>query len=252
MAATSTMKPTAWLCRDPPAGPADRSPGPRGAGRRPHGAERRRGGRLCEPTDRYVIAPGARRAADARPAAVRRVPAIAGLAEALPLDDDAVDAATAMMTVRQWSDLDRGPRRAAAVARGTLSWCWPAKAITCPRYWLNDYAPDLIAGRAPPLSAHRPHRRAHRRRGRQVQPCRSIWTAPTASPRPSTAARTPAGPRGAQAHVVLGFMPPGAEARCVEALSADLESGRWDARHGHLRTRPTFESSMRLIVGWPA
>jgi len=37
----------------------------------------------------------------------------------------------------------------------------------------------------------------------------------------------------------------------VEALSAELNSGRWEERHGHLRTQPSFDGSLRLIVGWP-
>jgi hypothetical protein len=30
-------------------------------------------------------------------------------------------------------------------------------------------------------------------------------------------------------------------------LAADLESGRWDERHGHLRTQPEYDGSLRLI-----
>src|SRR5580658_6063429 len=60
-----------------------------------------------EPTDRYVLA--------VEPSAVMRaqrppqlVPAIHGVAESLPLDDQSVDAAMAMVTVHQWADLKKG------------------------------------------------------------------------------------------------------------------------------------------------
>ena len=34
----------------------------------------------------------------------------------------------------------------------------------------------------------------------------------------------------------------------LEALRADLESGAWDERHGHLRTAPELDVGLRLIV----
>jgi hypothetical protein len=34
-------------------------------------------------------------------------------------------------------------------------------------------------------------------------------------------------------------LPEGVEQRALAALSADLASGAWDARHGHLCTQPT-------------
>lgn len=34
----------------------------------------------------------------------------------------------------------------------------------------------------------------------------------------------------------------------VERLRTDLESGFWDEQYGHLRTRPSFEGSLVLVV----
>jgi hypothetical protein len=45
-----------------------------------------------------------------------------------------------------------------------------------------------------------------------------------------------------------GFIEPAVEERIVAALAADLESGAWDARHGHWRRQPFFEGAVRLIV----
>ena len=34
----------------------------------------------------------------------------------------------------------------------------------------------------------------------------------------------------------------------IKRLRADLKSGAWDARRGHLRTQPEFDGSLRLVV----
>ncbi|MBU1375714.1 MAG: class I SAM-dependent methyltransferase [Alphaproteobacteria bacterium] len=202
-----------------------------------------------EPTDRHVIAlePAAAMRAQRGP---DRVPAIAGFAEALPLDDGAVDAVMAIMTVHQWSDLDAGLAELRRVSRGPVV-VLAGDGDRLPLYWLNDYAPDLIAAeqlRYPPI-AH-----IARRIGRTAQ----VQAVPI--PLDCTDGFTEAfygrperllDPAVRKAQSSWGFMPEGAEARFVESLSADLASGHWDDRHVHLRTQPTFESSMRLIVGQP-
>jgi hypothetical protein len=38
------------------------------------------------------------------------------------------------------------------------------------------------------------------------------------------------------------------EARAVERLATDLESGEWDRRHGHLRGPAERDGGMRLLV----
>jgi hypothetical protein len=40
--------------------------------------------------------------------------------------------------------------------------------------------------------------------------------------------------------------------RFEREFAADLDSGAWDARFGHLRTQPTFDGSLRLIVARPS
>jgi len=202
-----------------------------------------------EPADRYVIAiePAAAMRAQRGSA---RVPAVAGFAEALPLDDGAVDAAMAMMTVHQWSDLHLGLAEMRRVARGPVV-VMAGDGDRLPRYWLNDYAPELIAAerrRYPPIGqiAERIGARAEVHAVPIHLDCTDGFTEAFYG-RPERLLD----PAVRRAQSSWAFMPPGAEALFVETLSADLESGRWDARHGHLRTQPTFESSMRLIVGWP-
>ena len=47
------------------------------------------------------------------------------------------------------------------------------------------------------------------------------------------------------------LMPKEAVDRFVRKLSADLESGRWDENHGHLRSQPFFDGPLRLVIGRP-
>jgi hypothetical protein len=47
-------------------------------------------------------------------------------------------------------------------------------------------------------------------------------------------------------------LPAGVEQRAIKALQADLRSGAWDARHGHLRSQASYEGGLRLIVSHPA
>lgn len=55
-----------------------------------------------------------------------------------------------------------------------------------------------------------------------------------------------------RAQSAWGFVGAGVEERCAKALEADLKSGAWDERHGHLRQQPFCEGSLRLIIGRPA
>src|SRR6185503_6548509 len=96
-----------------------------------------------EPEDRHVIAIEPSKAMRAqRPA--RLSPAIDAVAENLPLDDDSVDAAMAMITIHQWTDAERGLAELRRVARGpVVVLTFDGEALD--RFWLADYAPELIA-----------------------------------------------------------------------------------------------------------
>ncbi|QUQ66989.1 hypothetical protein [Kutzneria sp. CA-103260] len=43
-------------------------------------------------------------------------------------------------------------------------------------------------------------------------------------------------------------MQPEAQQRFERDLRRDLADGTWDRKHGHLRTQPTFEGSLVLVV----
>ena len=202
-----------------------------------------------EPTDRYVLAvePSATMRAQRGPG---RVPAIEAVAEALPLDDDAVDAAMAMITVHQWPDADSGLRELRRVARGpVVVLTFDGDALN--RFWLAEYCPELIAAerrRYPPVS----------RIAELVGPAAQVLTVPI--PLDCTDGFTEAfygrperllDPAVRRAQSAWGFVPPGTAERFEERLGAALKSGQWDRRHGHLRSQETFAGSLRLIVGLP-
>jgi hypothetical protein len=43
-------------------------------------------------------------------------------------------------------------------------------------------------------------------------------------------------------------MPAQVVARVVEAVRCDLEDGRWDERHGHLRGLAEYDAGLRLVT----
>ncbi|MCQ8833573.1 hypothetical protein [Streptomyces malaysiensis] len=45
-----------------------------------------------------------------------------------------------------------------------------------------------------------------------------------------------------------GFIEPGVAERAMATPAADLASGAWDERYGHLRTEPEFDGAVRRIV----
>jgi SAM-dependent methyltransferase len=203
-----------------------------------------------EPEDREVIAvePSAAMRAQRPP---HLAEAVHGVAEALPLGDDSVDAAMAMVTVHQWPDQDRGLAELRRVARG------PVVVLTfdgdaLDGFWLAEYAPELIA--------------AERRRYPSVDrilevvgPRGEVRSVPIPIDcadgfteayyaRPERLLE----PAARAAQSAWGFVEPAEQERAVRQLSKDLESGEWDRRHGALRTQPWFDGSLRLVVGHPA
>jgi hypothetical protein len=44
------------------------------------------------------------------------------------------------------------------------------------------------------------------------------------------------------------LLDPGVEARMVSRLAQELDSGAWDAEHGHLRAQESFDGALRLVV----
>jgi hypothetical protein len=201
-----------------------------------------------EPTDRRVTAvePSASMRAQ-RPAHLPA--AIDAVAERLPFGDGEFDASMATFTVHQWPDLRAGLSEMQRVARG------PVLVLTCApdeldRFWLNSYAPEVIATEArryPPIET------IAAALGGNVQ----VISVPI--PLNCTDGFSEAyfgrpecllDPGARLANSAWSFVDSSVGNRLDDELGRDLESGVWDAKYGNLRTQPELEGSLKLVVGW--
>ncbi len=198
-----------------------------------------------EPDDRKVIAvePSPAMLAQRRPPGL----AIQAVAGALPIADGSVDASMATVTIHQWPDPLAGLAEMRRVTEGpVVVLTFDPSALDL--LWLAGYSPELYAAES-------------RRYPTIDSVVAALGPGATATPVPvpfdcvdgfteafygrPEAFLDPAVRRSQSA---WSFVPPEAEARAVAALAADLDAGRWDDRHGHLRTQPTFTGSLRLVA----
>jgi hypothetical protein len=198
-----------------------------------------------EPRDRQVTAvePSAAMRAQRPPTLTA---AVAATAEQLPFADDSFDAAMATFTVHQWGDLAAGLREVRRVTTG------PVVVLTCDptlldRFWLHDYAPEVIdteAGRYPP-----PAQVLELLGGGSVAPldiplgCVDGFGEAYYG-RPELLLD----PGARHANSAWSFVDAAVHQRFEGDLRRDLADGTWDARHGHLRTQPTFAGSLVLLT----
>jgi SAM-dependent methyltransferase len=198
-----------------------------------------------EPTDRWVLAvePSATMRAQ-RPSYA--APAISARAEALPFDDDAVEAAMACLTIHHWDSPSAGLSELRRVSRGPvvvftceldelpqwqMDFLAEGVAIERPRFPAIDDVVDALGGSARVERIPTP--------GDCVDGFfEAFWRRPEALLDPSV--------RGAQS--MWTMLDPGVEERMVARLSAALESGAWDAEHGHLRKQESYAGALRLVI----
>ena len=199
-----------------------------------------------EPAQREVTAvePSAAMIAQRPPGAA---PAVQGSAEALPFADDAFDAAMALMTLHHWDNFPRGLAELRRVARERiviLTWD-PATAGT---QWLTaEYLPEL--GQIDLFRFPRPAEIAGALVGAEVihvplpHDCEdgfieAFWARPEAYLEPEVLA----GMSG------MRLLDPTVRERGLARLGADLDSGEWERRHGHLRELDQLDLGYRLVV----
>ena len=201
-----------------------------------------------EPTDREVLAvePSATMRAQRPPGAA---PAIDARAEALPFEDDSFDAAMACVTIHHWEPPEAGLAELRRVARG------PVVVFTfdldhLPAWQLEFFAEAvaLEQPRFPSIAAVERALGGRTRVERIATPAdcadgffEAFWSRPEVLLDPEI--------RASQS--VWALLPPGVEDRIVTRLRAALESGAWDAEHGHLREQQSFDGSLRLVVSEP-
>lgn len=197
-----------------------------------------------EPTDRDVTAvePSAAMRAQ-RPSHLS--PAIDAVAAALPFEDDFFDAAMTLFSAHQWPDLAAGLREMRRVTRG------PIVVLTgdpnrVARFWLNEYAPEVIAAEArryPAVSAF-------------AAALGDVEAAQVPIPFDCTDRINEAyygqpemllDPGARSVCSAWSFVGPDVVARFERHLKHDLETGEWDRRFGALRSQPAFIGSLLVI-----
>ena len=198
-----------------------------------------------EPADREVLAvePSETMIAQRPPGAA---PVVQASAENLPLGDDSFDAALAVNTVHHWSDLRAGLRELRRVARRRIVVFLRDPARGVPFWLVEDYVPALDPrGRLAPIVETVE---------RELRPAvvavplprdcvdgvfSAYWARPELYLDPEVRANISNFALAAEEDVADG----------LARLAADLESGAWDRRHGHLRSLPELDLGHRLLVG---
>lgn len=200
-----------------------------------------------EPTDRQVTAVEPSESMRAqRPAHLSR--AIDATADHLPFDDDSFDAAMASVTIHQWPDLEAGLGEMRRVTTGPVV-ILTFDPVPPQHWWIMDYVPELleiegtrmpaidrVAAAIGPVSEVREilvpndctdgfgqafYGRPERMLDPEVRRAMSAWS----------------------------FVADETVDRFVDSLSADLESGAWDAKYGAFRELEVFDVGLRLVVG---
>jgi SAM-dependent methyltransferase len=199
-----------------------------------------------EPADRDVTAlePSREMIAQRPPGSA---PTIQGVAEDLPFDDDSFDAAMALITVHHWSDLEVGLAEMVRVARRRVV-VLTLTPVPPEEPWMRrDYFPGILDFHTrvmPPieeLTALLP--------GASVEPVpipngctdgfwMAIWDRPEMHLDPDVRCASSSWHQLPSDEVELG----------LAKLEADLESGRWDERNGHLREQPELDVGLRLVT----
>lgn len=198
-----------------------------------------------EPDDREVTAvePSAEMIAQRPPGSA---PVVQAVAESLPFDDGSFDAAMAIITIHHWSDPHAGLAEMTRVARRRIALLTfdpaPLEGL-----WLGDYFPGALEYHAkamPPvaeLAAALPN--ASVEAVPVPRNCADgffigIWDRPELHLDPTVRRASSVWHAIGQEEIDAG----------LARLAADLESGRWDEQHGHLRTLPELDVGLRLII----
>ncbi len=198
-----------------------------------------------EPRDRWVLAvePSATMRAQ-RPAG--GAPALAARAEVLPFDDDAVDAAMACVTIHHWEAPEAGLAELRRVSRGPVV-VFTFELDDLPA-WQREFLREGVVKERPRFPAIDDVAAALGGRVRVERiptpgDCvdgffEAFWRRPEALLDPAV--------RSAQS--MWALLEPGVEQGIVDRLAAALDSGAWDAEHGHLREQENFDGALRLVI----
>jgi len=198
-----------------------------------------------EPTDRSIIAvePSSHMI---RQRAAGTAAVVQASAEALPFQDHSFDAALALLTLHHWTDWRRGLDEMKRVADRLVIFTFEPGDVG--NFWLTDaYFPEIVEldrGRCPSVADLVRHL-GNCQVDRIAIPhdcldgfLAAYWRRPEAYLDPKVRAG------------ISGFalLDPGIVTRGVARLAADLESGAWAERFGHLRQLEALDVCYRLLI----
>ena len=193
-----------------------------------------------EPHDREVVAvePSAVMIAQRPPGSA---PVVQAEAEHLPFADNSFDVAMAVITLHHWNDLHAGLSEMVRVARDRIVIVTFDPDRASQQWIVRDYLPEVprkpaiaeILNVLPPAEVL-PLPIPHDCTDRMFQ---TLWARPEEHLDPAVRAATS----------IWHVVPPAAADRALRKLQTDLATGKWDERHGHLRTKPEHDVGLRLI-----
>jgi SAM-dependent methyltransferase len=171
-------------------------------------------------------------------------PVVQASAEDLPFADQSFDASLAVLTVHHWADLGAGLAEMRRVSRKRIVTFDP-EALT--ELWINrDYFPESLTLK----------RRSEATSGGLAELLAGATVEPIPVPRDCTDqffAALWARPEKLFDEEVVGPMwvwqsiSEEAREKGRERLKADLESGAWEQRYGHLRALSSLDVGLRLV-----
>ncbi len=178
-------------------------------------------------------------------------PVIQASAEALPLDEDSVDAAMAIVSDHHWSDRPAGLRELRRVARKRVLLVNMDPSFA-ERFWMTrDYLPSFI-GLVP-----EPYRRPGYWSTELEELLGPVRIEPIPVPHDCADGFYQAYWRRPHAYLeeavrdgisVFHRLAPGEVGSAVERLRSDLDSGAWAARNGDLTELPALDVGLRLVI----
>jgi len=178
----------------------------------------------------------------------RQALTVRGVAEHLPFPDESFEVAMAVLTVHHWSNRAAGVREMARVSHRQVVFFY--EPLETHNFWALAYFPaalDLPSEQDPPgeqfLAEHLQIREIHS----VLVPhdCQdgfgaAFWARPEAYLDPEVQAGMS----------WLAMLPAADRQHGARRLKADLDSGEWDRRYGHLRQQPAYDAGYRIAVAY--
>lgn len=198
-----------------------------------------------EPADLHVVAvePSGVMIAQRPPDAG---PPVVSVAERLPIADRSVDAAMTIFSVHHWSDIAAGIAEMVRVSRKSVVLVTIDAEALAAHWMVSEYAPEILdwhASAFPSISFL-----LEQLPGALSTPwlvptdCTDVFFAALWS-RPELYLQ----PEVREATSVWHQLPQETVDAALARLADDLKSGRWDERHGELRTWPVLDVGVRIV-----